>query len=226
VLDLGCGTGNAALLAARAGARVIGVDPATRLLDVARSRAAAAGLDVDFRPGEAAALPLPDRSLDAVVSVFGIVFAADAHAAAAEVARVLRPGGRLLLAAWTPVDAPAGPGPLRRQALAEAGHHQPSDGGFPWHDPDALTALLGPLGFVVEVARHDLVITATSPRAYAEADFAGHPLWVQARAVLEPTGRWERLRDEVIRLQTALNEDPAGFRVTCPYVVVTARLAA
>src|SRR5882757_10553132 len=71
VLDVGCGTGNAALLAARAGARVIGVDPAARLLEVARAAATAEGLDAAFVEGEAAALPLDDASADAVLSVFG-----------------------------------------------------------------------------------------------------------------------------------------------------------
>src|SRR5919199_6366535 len=68
VLDVGCGTGNAALLAAARGARVTGVDPAPRLLDVAREEAAARGLDATFTAGEAAALPLGDGEADVVLS--------------------------------------------------------------------------------------------------------------------------------------------------------------
>src|SRR3954462_11003045 len=75
VLDVGCGTGNAALLAAARGARVTGVDPAPRLLDVARAQAAARGLEVSFAAGEAAALPLAAASADLVLSVFGVIFA-------------------------------------------------------------------------------------------------------------------------------------------------------
>src|SRR5690242_13172943 len=67
LLDLGCGTGNAALIAAEQGAAVTGVDPAPRLLDVARARASAVGLDIDFRIGDAAGIPLPDHSVDAVI---------------------------------------------------------------------------------------------------------------------------------------------------------------
>src|SRR5688500_11967438 len=69
VLDLGCGTGNAALAAARLGADVVGVDPAARLLDVARARAAAEGLSARFEAGSADAIPLPDAAVDVVVSV-------------------------------------------------------------------------------------------------------------------------------------------------------------
>src|SRR4051795_13544273 len=64
VVDVGCGSGNAALLAAERGARVTGVDPAARLLDVAREEAAARGLDANFALGEAAALPLADGEAD------------------------------------------------------------------------------------------------------------------------------------------------------------------
>src|SRR4051794_39954624 len=70
LVDVGCGTGNAALLAAERGARVTGVDPAARLLDVARERAAARGLTATFARGDAAALPLGDGEADVVLSVF------------------------------------------------------------------------------------------------------------------------------------------------------------
>jgi 2-polyprenyl-3-methyl-5-hydroxy-6-metoxy-1,4-benzoquinol methylase len=83
VLDLGCGTGNAALLAAACGARVTGVDPASRLLEVARARAASEGADITFLAGEAASLPVGDASADVIVSVFAVIFAPDAVAAAA-----------------------------------------------------------------------------------------------------------------------------------------------
>src|SRR4051794_13197189 len=96
VVDVGCGTGNAALLAAERGARVTGIDPAPRLLEVARQAAAARGLDATFALGHAAALPLADGDADAVVSVFGVIFAPDPRAAAAEMARVTAPGGRIV----------------------------------------------------------------------------------------------------------------------------------
>ena len=78
VVDVGCGTGNAALLAAARGASVIGVDPAPRLLDVARAQALAQGVDATFVEGDAAAIPLSDGEADVVLSVFGVIFAPDA----------------------------------------------------------------------------------------------------------------------------------------------------
>src|SRR3954454_8693421 len=77
VVDVGCGTGNGALLAAERGATVTGVDPAQRLLEVARARAAARGVEATFMLGHAAALPLADGAADALLSVFGVTFAPD-----------------------------------------------------------------------------------------------------------------------------------------------------
>ena len=82
VLDVGCGTGNATLLAAERGAVVTGLDPSPRLLAVAATEATSRQLPVTFLRGEAAAIPLPDAAADAPVSVFGVVFAPDAPAIA------------------------------------------------------------------------------------------------------------------------------------------------
>src|SRR5262245_27647387 len=105
VVDVGCGTGNAALLAAERGASVTGIDPAQRLLDVASAQASKGGLDARFERGEAASLPVPDGGAEVVLSVFGVIFASDPKAAADEMARVLAPVGRMLLAAWIPGGA-------------------------------------------------------------------------------------------------------------------------
>src|SRR5579862_8382190 len=93
VLDLGCGTGNAALLMAAPDRQVTGVDPTPRLLDVARARAAEAGRDMRLLPGNAAAIPLGDGEVDVIVSVFAVIFAPDPPKAAGEMARVLASSG-------------------------------------------------------------------------------------------------------------------------------------
>jgi SAM-dependent methyltransferase len=102
VIDLACGTGNAALLAAVGGARVVGIDAAPRLLEVARERARAQGVDVDFREGDLLDLPLDDGTADVVLSVFVVIFAPQPAEALREVRRVMRCGGRALLSAWIP----------------------------------------------------------------------------------------------------------------------------
>lgn len=102
ILDLSTGTGWTSRVVARRGANVIGVDIASDLLDAARETAAAEGLRIDYRLGDAESLPFEDGSFDAVVSTVGVMFAARQEAAAAEVARVCRKGGRIALTTWTP----------------------------------------------------------------------------------------------------------------------------
>lgn len=101
-LDLACGTGNLARPAARAGARVTGVDLAARLVEQARLRAAALRLDIEFVAADAEALPFPEATFDCVASMFGLMFVARPEEAAAELIRVCRPGGTIALASWTP----------------------------------------------------------------------------------------------------------------------------
>jgi hypothetical protein len=93
---------------------------------------------------------------------------------------------------------------------------------FPWPDAGAVTALLAPHGLSVTVDEHALAFAASSARAFAEDEFEHHPGWVDARAVLEGRGEWQHLCDEVIALFDAANEDPAAFRVSSEFAIVTA----
>lgn len=102
VLDVACGTGNLAIPAAKAGARVTGVDIAPNSVEQARENAKAAGLSVRFDEGDAEALPYSDASFDAVVTMFGAMFAPRPELVAAELKRVTRPGGLIAMANWTP----------------------------------------------------------------------------------------------------------------------------
>lgn len=102
VLDVATGSGNAAIAAARRGCAVVGLDYVPALLDRARRRIAAEGLEADFIEGDAEDLPFVDRSFDVVTSVFGAMFAPDPVRTARELARVTRPGGRIGLVAHTP----------------------------------------------------------------------------------------------------------------------------
>jgi SAM-dependent methyltransferase len=102
VLDVACGSGNAALVAARRFCEVTGVDFAPNLLERARARAAAEGTPAEFVEGDAQELPFPDASFDTVTSVYGVMFAPDQERAAAELLRVCRPGGTIALANWIP----------------------------------------------------------------------------------------------------------------------------
>src|SRR6516165_5505689 len=102
VLDVATGSGNAALAAARRGCEVVGVDYVPALLERGRLRAAAEHLDVEFLERDAEDLLFPDASFDAVLSIYGVMFAPDHKRSASELVRVCRPGGRIALASWTP----------------------------------------------------------------------------------------------------------------------------
>jgi SAM-dependent methyltransferase len=222
VLDVGCGTGNAALLAARRGARVTGVDPAARLLEVATERAAAERLDdVAFALGDAAALPVADDSADVVVSVFGVIFASDAEAAAAELARVCAAGGRIVLSAWLPEGPLAQTSRASREAVARALGAPAGPPPFGWHDREKLAALFGPHGFEVTTKEERISFTADSPRAFVEAEAANHPLAVAGRQILEPRGESDALFERLLAIHEAANEDPGAFRVTSRYVIAS-----
>jgi ubiquinone/menaquinone biosynthesis C-methylase UbiE len=102
VLDVAAGNGNATLAAARRGCQVTSTDYVAALLERGEERARAERLKVSFQVADAEALPFADGSFDAVLSTFGVMFTPDQPKAAAELARVCRPGGRIGLANWTP----------------------------------------------------------------------------------------------------------------------------
>jgi SAM-dependent methyltransferase len=141
VLDLATGTGITAVAARERGARVTAVDLTPELLAVARAKAAAESFtDIDFREGDAEALPFADASFDVVLSTCGHMFAPDQPKVASEIGRVTRPGGRAVFLAWT---AEGGLGAwfriTNKHVAPPAGVASP----FHWGDPDKVRALLG-----------------------------------------------------------------------------------
>ena len=102
VLDVAAGSGNVAIPAARAGARVTASDLTGELLEIGRARSDSEGLDIAWEIGDAEALPYADAQFDVVTSCVGVMFAPHHQAAADELVRVCKPGGTIVLAAWTP----------------------------------------------------------------------------------------------------------------------------
>jgi len=145
VLDVAAGNGNVSLAAARRWCDVVSTDYVPALLDRGRRRAEADGLAITFREADAEALPFPDASFDAVVSTFGVMFTPDQDRAAAELARVCKPGGKIGLANWTPSG-------FIGQLFKTIGKHVPPPAGAKspalWGTRERLNELFGDRGRV------------------------------------------------------------------------------
>ena len=160
LLDVACGTGNASVPAAKAGARVTGLDFAPALLEIARERASDAMVEIDFVEGDAQELPFEDASFDRVLSTFGHMFAPDHARTAAEMKRVLRPGGTIAFACWTPEGA------IARQFRTIAELVPPPPGTQPpalWGTEEHVTELLGE----AEFERHEVEWKDESVESFA-----------------------------------------------------------
>ena len=217
VLDCATGTGWTARNVARMGARVTAVDIAPGLVAAARTLSRGIEPAIDFRVADAEALPFADAAFDSVISTFGVMFAGDPQQAAAELARVCRPGGRLVLANWVPGGAVA----EFFAVIAAHGDDPPPDNSpLDWGDPASLDALLGDA--------FDLTLEGGENRAYHESTEA---IW---QWYLAGFGPLKALHDRLgEKNRAALKRDvdayhepyrvPAGLCVRRDYVVVIGR---
>lgn len=205
VLDAACGTGNLALPAARAGARVTGVDIAPNLVDAARAASAAAGLSIEVHEGDVEALPYADASYATVMSMFGVMFAPHPARAMAELFRVTRPGGRIALASWTP-------GGFIGSVLRAHTALVPPPPGLPsvlaWGDKDAIVAMLAPhrdrIRSVQLVPRDITLAFPMSPGGTVELFREFYGPSVRTYAALDAAGR-SRLSIDLVYLWAAHN---------------------
>lgn len=141
VIDIGAGAGNASLPAARAGAVVVATDLTPELLDSGRARAEAEGLDLTWQVADAEALPFGDGEFDVAISTVGVMFAPHHQIAADEPLRVVRPGGRIAMANWTPAGFIG-----RMFAMMKPYAPPPPPGAQPpplWGDADHVAGLFG-----------------------------------------------------------------------------------
>lgn len=219
VLDVACGTGHVALEAARAFCDVTGVDYVPELVEVARRRAEAEGLDVDFQVGDAEAMPFPDDSFDFVLSAIGVMFTADHDRAAAELVRVCRPGARIGMANWTPTG-------FVGQILKTVGKHAaPPPGAKPptrWGAEEVAAELLGDR--VQDLTSYTATVTQrfASPEAFADFFLTNYGPTYAAAARLDDAGR-VALRDDLVNIAHQANRAVDGTFVSdWAYLVVTA----
>jgi ubiquinone/menaquinone biosynthesis C-methylase UbiE len=187
VLDVATGSGNAAIAAARRGARVTGLDYSAVLLDWARRRAEAERVAIDWVEADAEALPFPDGSFDAVTSVVGVMFAPDQSQAAAELVRVCRPSGRVVVASWTP------DGFIGALLRLVGGFVAPPAGLTPpthWGTRDGMTELMG-RGTTFQWFDRAHLFRFLSARQFADFFIANYGPTERAAASLDEHGRRE-----------------------------------
>jgi SAM-dependent methyltransferase len=200
VLDIACGTGNAAIRAAQAGGQVVGLDLTPELFEAGRRLADEAGVSVEWVEGDAEAIPFEDERFDVVLSTFGSMFAPRHRVAAAEMARVLRPGGRLGLCNWTPEG-------LQGSFFRTMGAYAPAPPPFAqppllWGTEDHVRELFAGTGVQLEFDR-DIVDEAEPFETGFEAvDFnaANFGPMIMLRPMLEARGEWEDLRARLAEL--------------------------
>lgn len=218
VLDVACGTGNAAIPAAVAGGRVTGLDITPELFEDARRRAAEAGVEIDWIEGDAEALPFDDGTFDVVVSTFGCMFAPDHRRAAGEIARVLRPGGRFGVAAWRPEGA------IGRFFQTIAKHAPPPPEGFQppplWGVREHVAEIFGDSGVEVSFEDAEAHFHFASVDEMVEEYASKFGPVVVLRAALEPEGRWEALRDDMRAMyEEVTRPDDGGIAFNAEYLV-------
>jgi SAM-dependent methyltransferase len=179
---------------------------------------------VDFCVGDAATVPAEDGAFDLVLSVFAVIFAPDAEAAARELVRVTRPGGRIVLTSWSNEGAIAEAGRILRTATAERDAGAPPRVAPAWGDETFLRNLFEPKGAHVRIEARELTFTASSPEAWFEEQEAHHPVWrTIARALT--AAAWATVRKRTVLALCAHNQDPPAFCVRSGYFVVTVTLA-
>jgi SAM-dependent methyltransferase len=214
LLDVACGTGNATIPAARAGARATGLDFSAELLAIARERASDAMVEVEWIEGDAQELPFEDASFDRVISTFGHMFAPDHKRTADEMLRVCRPGGTIAVACWTPEGA------IGRMFRTVTDLVPPPPGGTPpilWGTEEHQRELLGDGGLAqaagaargaaMTFERHEIVWEEESEESYAQFMLESFGPLLNARELLaERAGEL----DEAFRAYLArenLNDD-------------------
>ena len=187
-LDLACGTGAVAELAAAAGADVTGLDLAPALIETATERAGELGLEIDYVVGDVERMQFADASFDKASSTCGIMFSPDHEAAAGELARVMRPGGRIALANWTPTGGLA----KMFKVMAPYLPAPPPSSPFDWGDESRVRELLGD-SFDLTIDEHVSTLRVPSGQDYWELFSTSYgPTKTLADSLGERRGELER----------------------------------
>jgi ubiquinone/menaquinone biosynthesis C-methylase UbiE len=220
VLDIAAGSGNAAIQAAMRGASVVASDLTPELFEPGRRRAASHGVELEWVEADAEELPFEDASFDAAISTFGIMFAPRQSVAAAERARVVKPGGRIAICSW----APQGFVGEMFATVASFMNPPPPPEGPPvrWGTSDGAHALLDE-AFEVSIETRTLHQRYDGPVDEMTDYFMDKfgPM-VMARRALEPAGRWDEFLGAYRELTRRWDEgDDGAAAIPAEYLLVT-----
>jgi ubiquinone/menaquinone biosynthesis C-methylase UbiE len=206
LLDVAAGNGNVALAAARRWCDVVALDYVPALLERARERANADKFAIDFREGDAEALPFADESFDVVVSTFGVMFTPNQDAAAAEMARVCRSGGKIGLANWTPEG-------FIGQLFKTIGKHLPPPSGVKspalWGTQARIDEMFGPHASSIRIEKRNFMFRYRSPQHWLDIFKTYYGPLLKTFAAIDPTQRPALDRD-VISLIAQFNRAEDG----------------
>jgi len=209
VLDVAAGNGNATLAAARRGCIVTSTDYVGSLLERGAERARADRLEVTFQTADAEALPFADASFDAAVSTFGVMFTPDQAKAAAEMIRVVRPGGRIGLANWTPDS-------LIGQMFKVLGRYVPPPAGVQppslWGTEAHLHTLFGGAAAAVQATPRDFAFRYRSAAHFVDVFRTWYGPVNKAFASLPADGA-QALESDLTALLTRMNRAGSGSLV-------------
>jgi ubiquinone/menaquinone biosynthesis C-methylase UbiE len=215
VLDVACGNGNAALAAARRWCRVTGLDYVPSLLERAGERARAERLALELVEGDAERLPFPDAHFDVALSTYGIMFAPDQEQAAREIVRVVKPGGRIGLANWTPEG-------FIGQLLKTVGKHVPPPSGVAspvyWGVEARLQELFRGTRSL-RADRREFVFRYESPAHFIDVFRRFYGPTFKAFGALAPEGQ-AQLAADITQLAARFNRRPGSFVVPGEYLEV------
>jgi ubiquinone/menaquinone biosynthesis C-methylase UbiE len=220
VLEVAAGTGNLAVAAARRGARVVATDLTPRQVELGRERSAAAGLDIEWREADAEDLPFDDGRFDVAASTFGAQFAPRPQVAAAELFRVVRSGGTVGMANWTPQ------GYLGRQIDIASGYGPPPEAipsPLAWGEPEVVRERLGELAVSVELQPRMAPTRFDSKQAAREFQERYNGPLIALRNTLPPE-RYAALMTDLDQLVDQFNRATDGtVAIDVEYLLVVAR---
>lgn len=221
VLDVACGTGNAARPAARAGANVVALDLTPKLLAAGEAKARAEGLTIEWREGDAEQLPFENGRFDRVLSTFGHMFAPRHQQTASEMARVCRAGGVIVTATWL-AEGSVG------EVFKASGAYMPPPPDYAtppilWGREDHVREMFAGVAKSFEFERHVNRIEWESVDAFADFFMARFGPMVTARQMLGD--RFGELRAKVVEIWKRVNESTDGrFVLPQQYLLSIVRL--